>query len=97
MTFRIQAAVEKTSYRLCISDRSFISDSIAAIFSAEVGWGRPKPRNDIVMSDSVSGFSEGDMCNLLQVFKCWQSWIDGTLALVIANLRESSKLQASTN
>lgn len=47
----IQVVAEKTSYRLCISDRSFISDSMAAIFSAEVGWGRPNPRNDMVTSD----------------------------------------------
>lgn len=27
---------------------SFISASTAAIFSADVGWGRPNPRKDIV-------------------------------------------------
>jgi hypothetical protein len=35
-------------YRLCISAMSFISVSTAAIFSADEGWGRPKPRNDMV-------------------------------------------------
>lgn len=36
------------TYRACISAMTLISFSTAAIFSAEVGWGRPRPRKDIL-------------------------------------------------
>lgn len=48
-------------YRLIISVKSFISASTAAIFSAEVGWGLPNPRNDIFK------FGGGELCGRIVV------------------------------
>ncbi len=41
----------RKAYRLCISARSFISASTAAIRSAEDGWGRPSPKKDMLDED----------------------------------------------
>ena len=43
-----RAKPRNQTYRLAISVRSFISASTAAIFSADDGWGRPSPKNDIL-------------------------------------------------
>ncbi len=51
------------TYRLCMSARSFISASTAAIRSADEGWGRPRPKNDIL--SRFSGLLDGE------VVLCW--------------------------
>lgn len=39
---------KERNYRECISATTLSSFSTAAIFSAEVGWGLPKPRKDML-------------------------------------------------
>lgn len=53
----VRELATRVPYRFSISDMSFISASTAAIFSADEGWGRPNPRNDI-FSDGGSGRDE---------------------------------------
>lgn len=59
----VRELTTRVPYRFSISDMSFISASTAAIFSADEGWGRPNPRNDILWTVVLVG---------TQWWWCWQ-------------------------